>query len=94
MYFPEDVLAFLKGNTLHEDARGGAIIQVVADEDESFASPDDAGSFSTFRINMWWKLELLDEVDKLDLPIFFDHQYFSNCGRGLRASGLLALYLD
>jgi len=26
MYFPEDVLAFLKGNTLHEDTGGGALI--------------------------------------------------------------------
>ena len=43
---------------------------------------------------MWWKLEFLDEVDKLSLPVFFNHQYFSNYGRGLRASSLLIMYLD
>ena len=80
VYFPEDVLDFLKGNTLHEDARGGVIIQVVADEDESFASPDNASSFSTLGVNMWWKLELLDEVDEQNSLVFFDHQHFSDCG--------------
>ena len=43
---------------------------------------------------MWWKLELLDEVDKLSPLIFFNHQHFSDCGRGIYVSGLLALYLD
>ena len=44
MYFPEDVLAFFKSNTLHEGARGGAFVQVVANKDETFTSPDDARS--------------------------------------------------
>ena len=70
------------------------VLIIVADNDEALATPDDAGSFSAFRINMWWKLKLLDEVDKLDPPIFFNHQYLSDCGRVLRVSGLLALYLD
>ena len=61
---------------------------------KTLATPDDVGSFSAFGIDMWWKLELLDEVDKLSLPIFFNHQHFSDCGRGLRVSGLLDLYLD
>ena len=73
VYLSEDVFAFFKGNTLHEDARGGAIIQVVADEDESFASPDDACCFSAFGVDMWWKLEFFDEVDELNPPVFFDH---------------------
>ena len=60
---------------------------------KTLATPDDAGSFSAFGIDMWWKLELLDEVDKLSPPIFFNHQHFSDCGRGLRVSGLLALFL-
>ena len=87
MYLPEDVFAFFKGNTFHEDARCRTLVEVVADKDETFATPDDAGSFSAFRIDMWWKLELLDEVDKLDPPIFFGHQYFSDCGRGLHVGG-------
>ena len=81
MNFPEDILAFLKSDTLHEDARGGAIIQVVADEDESFASPDDACCFRAFGVDMWWKLEFFDEVDELNPPVFFDHQHFSDCSR-------------
>ena len=32
MYFPEDVFAFFKGNTFHEDARGRALVLVVTDE--------------------------------------------------------------
>ena len=44
MDFPENILAFLKSNTLHEDARGGAFVQVVANKDETFTSPDDARS--------------------------------------------------
>ena len=63
MYFPEDVLAFFKSNTLHEGARGGAFVQVITDQDESFASPNDAGSLNAFCLDAWWKLELLDEVD-------------------------------
>jgi hypothetical protein len=43
---------------------------------------------------VWWKLELLDEVDELNPPVFFDHQHFSDCGQGLRVSSLLTLYLD
>ena len=94
MYLTEDVFAFFMGNTLHEDARGRVLVEVVTDEDETLASRDDAGSFGALSINVWWKLVLLDEVDELGLPIFFDHQYFSDCGRGLRVSNLLALYLD
>ena len=63
-------------------------------KDETLAAPGDADSFSTFSIDMWRKLELLDEVDKLSPPIFFDHQYFSVCGCNLRVSDLLAWYLD
>ena len=85
MYLPEDVFAFFKGNTFHE---------VVADENETLAAPYNASSFSALGINMWWKLELLDEVDELNPPVFFDHQHFSDCGRGLRISSLLTLYLD
>ena len=94
VYHPEDVFAFFRCNTLHEDAKGRALVEVVTNDDQSLATPDDAGSFSASRINMWWKLELLDEVDKLSPPIFFIHQHFSDCGRGLRVSGLLALFLD
>ena len=94
MYLPKDVFAFFKGNALHEDAGGRAFVEVVADKNETLASPDDASSFSALGINVWWKFELLDEVDDLNLPVFFDHQYFSDCGRGLRVSGLLALFLD
>ena len=94
MYFPEDVLAFFKSNTLHEGARGGAFVQVVANEDETLASPDDACWFSAFGFDMWWKLEFLDEVDELYLPVFFDHQLLLDCGRGLRVNSLLTLKLD
>ena len=94
VYLPEDVFVFFKGNVLHEDARGRAFVEVVADKDETLASPDDTSSFGALGINVWWKLELLDEVDKLDPPIFFDHQYFSDCGRGLRVSSLLVLCLN
>ena len=76
VYLPEDVFAFFKGNTLHEETRGRALVEVVADEDETLASPDDASSFGALGNNMWWKFELLDEVDELNLPVFFDHQYF------------------
>ena len=79
--FPQDILAFLKSNTLHEDAGGGALVQIVANKDETFASPDDARCFSALGIDVWWKLELLDEIDELNPPIFFDHQHFSDCGR-------------
>ena len=85
MYLSEDVFAFFKGNIFHEDARGRAL---------SLATPNNAGSFNALGINMRWKFELLDEVDKLNPPIFFNHQYFSYCGRGLWVSGLLSLYLD
>ena len=78
VYFPEDIPAFFEGNTLHKDAGGGALIQVVADENETFASPDDARCFSTLGINMWWKFELPDEVDELNPPVFFDHQHFQS----------------
>ena len=54
MYLPEDVFAFFKSNTFHEDARGRAFVQVVANENETVASPDNAGSFSALGINMWW----------------------------------------
>ena len=73
MYLPEDVFAFFKGNTFLEDARGRALVQVVADENETHASPDNAGSLGALGINVWWKLELLDEVDELNPPVFFDH---------------------
>ena len=94
MYLPEDVFVFFKGNTFHEDARCRTLVEVVADEDETLVMPDDAGSFSALGIDMWWKLKLLDEVGELNPPVFFNHQYFSDCGRGLRVSGLFALYLD
>ena len=70
------------------------LVEVVADEDETLVTPDDAGSFSALGIDMWWKLELLDEVDELSSPIFFDYQHLSDCGRGLSVSSLLAMYLD
>ena len=89
MDFPENILTFLKSNTLHEDAGGGAFVQVVANEDETFAAPDDARCFSAFSFDMWRKLEFPDEVDELDPPVFFDHHHLSNCGRGLRISSLL-----
>jgi len=73
MYLPEDVFAFFKGNTFHEDARGRALVEVVANDNETLASPDNAGSFSAHGMNVWWKLELLDEVDELNPPVFFDH---------------------
>ena len=44
VYLSEDVFAFFKGNALHEDARSRALVYVVADEDETLAMPDDAGS--------------------------------------------------
>ena len=94
MYLPEDVFAFFKGNTFHEDARCRMLLEVVADKDETLATPDNAGSFSALGIDMWWKLELLDEVDELSLPVFFDHQHFSDCGQGPLVSSLLALYLN
>ena len=73
VYLSKDVFAFFKGNTFHEDARGRAFVQVVADENETLATPDNASSFSALGINAWWKLELLDEVDELNPPVFFDH---------------------
>ena len=94
VYLLEDVFAFFKGNTFHEDARGRALVPVVADENETLATPDNAGSFNALGIDIWWKLEFLDEVNELNSPVFFDHQYFSDCGRGLRVSSLLTLYFD
>jgi hypothetical protein len=94
VYLPEDVFAFFKSNTFHEDAGGRALVQVVADENETLASPDNASSFGALGINVRWKLELLDEVNELNLSVFFDHQHFSDCGQGLRVSNLLGLYLD
>ena len=73
VYLPEDVFAFFKNNTLHEDAGGGALVEVAADEDETFASPDDTCYFSAFGIDLWWKLELPDEVDELIPLVFFNH---------------------
>ena len=73
MYLPENVVAFFKGNTFHENAGGRALMQVVANEDKTLALPDNAGSFVTLGINVWWKLELLDEVDELNPLVFFDH---------------------
>ena len=67
IYLTEDAFAFFEGNTFHEDAGGRALVQVVADENETLASPNNAGSFSALGINVWWKLELLDEVDELNL---------------------------
>ena len=94
MDFPENILAFLKSNTLHEDAGGGALVEVVADKNETLASPDDASSFNTLGINVWWEFELLDEVDELGPPVFLDHHDLLDYGRGLRVSGLLILNLD
>ena len=74
MYLPEDVFALFKGNIFHEHAGGRALVQVVADEHETLASPNNAGSFGALGIDMWWKLELLDEVNELNPPVFFDHQ--------------------
>ena len=73
MYLSEEVFAFVKGNALHEDARGGALIQVVADENETLASPDNASSFGALGINVRWKLKFLDEICELNPPVFFDH---------------------
>ena len=78
VYFPEDIPAFFEGNTLHKDAGGGALIQVVANENETLASPDNAGNLGALGIDMWWKLELLDEVDILSPSVFFDHQHFQS----------------
>ena len=94
VYFPEDVFAFFESNTFHEDGGGRAFAQVVADENETLASPDDACCFGALGIDMSWKLEFLDEIDELNPPVFFDHQHFSDCGRGLRVSSLLIMYLD
>ena len=94
MYFPEDILAFLKSNTLHEDGRGGALVQVDANKDETFASPDDARCFSAFSFDMRRKLEFPDEVDELGPPVILDHPDLPDCDRGLRISGLLILNLD
>ena len=52
MYLPEDVFAFFKGNTLHEDAGGRALVEVVADKNETLASLDDVSSFSALGINV------------------------------------------
>jgi len=93
MDFTQDILAFLKSNTLHEDDGGEALAQVVANEDETFVSPDDARWFSTFSFDMR-KLEFPDEVDELGLPVFLDHHDLPDYGRGLRVSGLLILNLD
>ena len=73
VYFSEDVFAFFKGNTLHEDAGGRALVEVVANKNETLALPDNASSFGALGINVWWKLELLDEVDEMSPLIFFDH---------------------
>ena len=73
VYLLEDVFAFFKGNTFHEDARCRTLVEVVADEDETLAMPDNASSFGALCINLWWKLELLDEVDELNPPVFFNH---------------------
>ena len=80
VYFPKDIFAFFKGNTFHEDARGGALVQVVANENKTLASPDDVHCFSALGIDVWWKLEFLDEIDELNPLVFFDHHYFSDCG--------------
>ena len=87
VYFPENILTFLKCNTLHENARSGSLVQVVAHEDEIFASPNDTRYFSAFGFDMWWKLEFPDEVDELYPPVFFNHHYLPDYGRGLRVSG-------
>ena len=73
MYLPEDVFASFKGNTLHEDAEGRALVEVVANKNETLASPENASSFGALGINVWWKFELLDEVDELNPPVFLDH---------------------
>ena len=73
VYLPEDVFAFFKGNTLHDDTGGRALVEVVANKNETLASLDNASSFGALGINVWWKLELLDEVDEMSPLIFFDH---------------------
>ena len=52
MYLPEDVFAFFKGNTLHEDAGGRAFVEFVADKNEALASPDDTSNFGALGINL------------------------------------------
>ena len=52
VYLLEDVFAFFKGNTLHEAAGGRAFVEVVADKNETPASPDDASSFGALGINV------------------------------------------
>ena len=94
MHFPDDVLAFLKGDTLLEDAGSGALTQVVTDEDETFASPDDARCFNAFSFDMRRKLEFPNEVDELGPPVVLDHHDLLDCDRGLHISGLLILNLD
>ena len=94
MYFPEDVFAFFESNTFLKDAGGRAFVQVVADENETLAMPENAGSLCALDINVRWKPKFPDEVDELNPPIFFNHQHFSNYGRDLRVIRLLALYLD
>ena len=59
MDFPENILAFPKSNTLHEDAGGGAFVQVVANKDETFTSSDDARCFSAFGFDIRWSLNSL-----------------------------------
>ena len=44
------------------------LAQVVANEDETFVSPDDACWFSTFSFDMR-KLEFPEEVDELGPPV-------------------------
>ena len=94
MYLSEDVFAFFKGNTFDEDTRSRAFVQVVANKDETFTSPDDVCYFSAFGFDMRWKLEFPNEVNELYLSVFFDHHHLPDCGRGLHVSGLLVLNLD
>ena len=63
-------------------------------ENETFASPDDACCFSAFSFDMRWKLEFPDEVDELGPLVVLDHHDLPDCDWGLRISGLLILNLD
>ena len=38
VYLLEDIFIFFKGNKFHEDAGGRALVQVVADENETLAA--------------------------------------------------------
>ena len=67
------------------------LVQVVADQDKSFASPDNACSFDAFRLNAGWKLEFLDGVDEGYPAVYLNHQNLPDRGRGLHVDGWVIL---